>query len=118
MFVTLFSGCEQLGVDDVLTPVPIGGTEENDAAVAIAWFEFYLRLVQETPGFSPPVSSRAFGYAGVTLYEAVVPGMPDYQTLAGQVNGLTGLPQPDLNNRKFRVYRPHARLTRHGAARF
>ena len=29
---------------------------------------------------------------GVTLYEAVVPGMPEYQSLAGQVNGLTAIP--------------------------
>lgn len=69
--------------------------EEYDATVAIAWFDLYLDLVQETEGFTPPVASRAFGYAGVTLYEAVVPGMPDYQTLAGQLNELTALPQPD-----------------------
>jgi len=48
-----------------------------------------LQLVRQTFGYSPPVAARAFGYIGVTLYEAVVPGMPDYQSLAGQLNGLT-----------------------------
>ncbi|MBK8024685.1 MAG: hypothetical protein IPK19_25495 [Chloroflexi bacterium] len=66
-----------------------------DADVARAWFSLQLKLVKSTPGFSPPVASRAFGYTGVTLYETVVAGMPEYQPLAGQLNELTALPQPD-----------------------
>ena len=42
------------------------------------------------------MASRAFGYAGVTLYEALVPGMPGYRSLAGQLNELELLsPAPD-----------------------
>lgn len=62
--------------------------------IAIDWFELQLELAQTTPGFSPPVVSRAFAYSGITLYEAVAPGMEDHQSLAGQVNGLGELPQP------------------------
>jgi hypothetical protein len=69
----------------------------HDASVATGWFELSLELVQVTKGFSPPVASRAFGYMGVTLYEAVVPGMEDYQSLVGQLNGLTALPQIETN---------------------
>ena len=47
---------------------------------------------QTTGGFSPPVASRALGYVGIALYEAVVPGMPDFQSLEGQLDGLSGLP--------------------------
>jgi hypothetical protein len=67
--------------------------------VATAWFNLQLSLVKETPGFSPPVAARAFGYTGVALYEAVVAGMPDYQSLVGQLNELAEMPQPetDLN---------------------
>lgn len=36
---------------------------------------------QDDPGFSTPVASRAFGYAGVALYEALVPGMPGAEAL-------------------------------------
>ena len=36
-----------------------------------------------------------FGYAGVALYEAVAPGVPGFQSLAGQLNELQQLPQPD-----------------------
>lgn len=41
------------------------------ADVASAWFDLALDLVRTTPGFTPPVASRAFGYAGVTLYRSV-----------------------------------------------
>jgi PAP2 superfamily len=68
-------------------------TSDHDAIVATKWFKLSLELVQETKGFSPPVASRAFGYMGVTLYETVVPGMEDYNSLAGQLNDLEVLPR-------------------------
>lgn len=72
-------------------------TEEYPAGVATAWFTLQLQLIKETPGFSPPVASRALGYSGVTLYEAVVHGMPEYQSLAGQLPELSALPLPEEN---------------------
>jgi hypothetical protein len=67
------------------------------ASVAIEWFRLATLLTQQTPGFSPPVAARAFGYLGLALYESVVPGMPDHGSLAGQLNELSSLPwaQPD-----------------------
>jgi hypothetical protein len=62
--------------------------------VARGWSDLHMKLVRRTWGFSPPVASRAFGYLGVTLYESVVPGMPEYQSLAHQLNQLGDLPQP------------------------
>jgi hypothetical protein len=67
---------------------------EFSSDVANSWFTLQLRLVRDTPGFSPPVASRTFGYTGVALYEALVPGMLGYQTLGGQLNELEDLPQP------------------------
>jgi hypothetical protein len=64
------------------------------AEVPLRWFELSLELVRTTPGFSPPVASRAFGYAGVALYEALVPGMPGRRSLAGQLNDLGRPPGP------------------------
>jgi hypothetical protein len=69
-------------------------TADYDADVAAAWFDLQLVLIKDTPGFSPPVASRALGYTGITLYEAVVPGMPEYRSLAGQLNELSELPKP------------------------
>lgn len=44
---------------------------------------------------SPPVAARTYAYGAIAMYEAVVHGMPGYQSLAGQLNGLNGLPVPD-----------------------
>jgi hypothetical protein len=94
--VTALLLCLLVGLSPALaseSTVSPSATDYN-AQVATAWFDLQLKLVRETPGFSPPVASRAFGYTGVTLYEAIVPGMPDYQSLAGQLNELTKLPRP------------------------
>jgi len=58
--------------------------------VANQWFLLATNLVM-TPGLNPGPArpARAFGYEGVALYEALVAGMPGYQSLAGQLNGLT-----------------------------
>lgn len=61
------------------------------ASVATEWFNLALLLTQQTPGYSPPVASRALAYLGLTLYESVVPGMPQHQSLAGQLNELQSL---------------------------
>jgi hypothetical protein len=65
-----------------------------DAEVPTAWFDLSLRLVETTPGYSPPVASRAFGYTGVALYEALVPGMPDRETFTRKLNDLPLPPPP------------------------
>jgi hypothetical protein len=67
----------------------------QSARTATAWFTLQLQLVRDTDGFTPPVASRAFAYSGVALYEAVVPGMPGYRSLAGIVHELDGVPAPD-----------------------
>lgn len=82
------------------SPAPAPGGQPAGAygaAVATEWFALALQLTQQTPGFSPPVASRALAYLGLALYESVVPGMPDHASLAGQLNELSSLPwaQPD-----------------------
>jgi hypothetical protein len=67
--------------------------EHFDAAVPTAWFDLAATLVRTTPGFSPPVASRAFGYAGLTAYEAAVPGSKRYRSIAGALPGLGRLPR-------------------------
>ena len=65
-------------------------TEQFEADVAVAWFNLAYDLVRDE-GLSP--SSRIYGYSGVALYEAVVPGMLDHQSLVGQLNGLDSIPR-------------------------
>ncbi len=60
--------------------------------VVRGWYKMVLELVRHTPTYSPPVASRSFAYIGVTAYEAAAGGT-GLQSLAGQLNGLTALPQ-------------------------
>jgi hypothetical protein len=78
-----------------LRPAP-----EYDAGVALAWFNLSLDLVRTTAGYSPPVAARAFAYLGLTLYEAVVNGMPGFQSLSGQIPGLIA-PNPTRAGRRL-----------------
>ena len=78
------------------TPVA-RSADEFSAKVATEWFHLATKLTQQTPGFSPPVASRALAYLSLALYESVVPGMPSQLSLAGQLTELQSLPwaQPD-----------------------
>jgi hypothetical protein len=66
---------------------PLAATQ-FDSAVPTAWFDLVQRLIRDTPGYSPPVASRALGCLGVSLYESLVPGMPEHISLAGTLHGL------------------------------
>jgi hypothetical protein len=70
------------------------GPDVADPAVATAWFDLAQRLVRDTPGYSPPIAARAFGYAGVALYEAIAPGSRQHRSLHGALPGLGQLPHP------------------------
>jgi PAP2 superfamily len=46
--------------------------------------------------FAPPIASRIFAYSTIAGYEAMVPGFPAYKDLAGQLNGLSAAPKPEV----------------------
>jgi hypothetical protein len=45
--------------------------------------------------FSPPVASRIYTYTSVAAYEALISQDKSYLSMAGQLHGLTAVPQPD-----------------------
>jgi hypothetical protein len=47
--------------------------------------------------FSPPVASRNYAYTTIAGYEASRHKEPSYKSLAGQLHGLSEVPQPDKN---------------------
>ncbi|MEO8393182.1 MAG: vanadium-dependent haloperoxidase [Chloroflexota bacterium] len=64
---------------------------DQNADVALAWMDLTYRLVQsEAP--NAPEASRIYAYAGVTLYEAVVAGMPDNSSLASSISSMPDMP--------------------------
>jgi hypothetical protein len=70
-----------------------GGTDQYDAAVAHAHVGAALRIIETTPGFTPPVASRFLAYLGTALYAAVAPGMPGYHPLVGLVSEFPAVPE-------------------------
>lgn len=94
--VVFLESCRQQIQDDSVTPQPATNTAASfDNTVALTWSDMTLRLVRNSPGFSPPVAARAIGYVGLTMYESVVPGIPTKRSLVGQLQGLTALPLTD-----------------------
>lgn len=65
---------------------------EYDASVAASWMNLYLRLTKGTPGFNSVVASRAYAYAGLTLYESVAQGSKDLQSIMPQLNNAPLIP--------------------------
>ena len=74
-----------------VTPTP----EVLSADVAVKWGDMGVFIAKNTFGNTPTYASRGFGYIGLTMYEAVVNSSTTYQSLGGQVNGLSALPKPE-----------------------
>ncbi|WP_431123675.1 vanadium-dependent haloperoxidase [Flagellimonas flava] len=63
--------------------------------VVLEWAKMATYITQFTPANSPTFASRGFGYIGLTMYESVVHGFENNNSLQGQLNGLDQLPQPE-----------------------
>ena len=71
-----------------------GGPDELPGEPVVAWFRLLRALVRTTPGFTPPIAARAFAYAGVAAFEAVVAGSRSHRSMAGMLAELRRLPEP------------------------
>jgi hypothetical protein len=67
---------------------------ELDPAPVVEWMELLRQRVQ-AEAVSAPGASRLYAYAGITVYEALLPGMPEYRSLSFQVRDLPELPFPE-----------------------
>lgn len=82
-------------------------TKTFSSDVALKWLDLQLRLLwydsrsyAGNPYLEAPTAfatyglhgNRYFAYLGVALYESVVPGMPSYQSLAGQLSQMPDMP--------------------------
>lgn len=85
-------GCSE--DDEATPPVPESpGADTYGAEVARQWSDAAFRFVKNDT-IGPAPASRVYGYVGVTIYEAMVKGDDSRQSLAGQLDGLAGLPTP------------------------
>jgi hypothetical protein len=79
--LTIFSGCKKDKIETNLAA-------DYDAKVVTDWFDLIKTLTIETPGYTPPVAARAFGYTTIALYEAVQNGVPNRSSLSGKLSEL------------------------------
>jgi hypothetical protein len=102
--IFLFAACQK----DLKTTDPPAELKSNSDAhghlvqtntytsdVAVKWLNMQIRLARTATGITNVLFFRPYSYSGIALYEAVVPGMPSYQSLAGQLTDLSGMPQTE-----------------------
>ena len=72
-------------------------TKTFSADVVIRWLNMQLDMLRVplAAGTGSQAANRAMAYCGIATYEAVVPGMPAYQTLTNQLNGFPEMPSTE-----------------------
>lgn len=86
----LFAGCKNQ---------PVKPTYFEDAFTYSKTVKELNEVVKHV-GFSPIVASRNYAYANIAAYECIVGGYPnEYNSLAGQINGLKTMPKPDTTQK-------------------
>lgn len=69
-------------------------TKSYSSDVVLKWIDMHLRLYRTNPtpiGGPPP--TRYFAYSAIALYESVVPGMPSFRSLSGQLTDMPDMPK-------------------------
>lgn len=67
---------------------------ELDASIATDWIQLLYRRI-EAEKISAPAGARLYAYAGITIYEAALPGIPGDLPLSGQLTNMPSIPGPD-----------------------
>lgn len=69
-------------------------TKTFSSEVVVSWINMQLTMLRLPlpAGTGAQACDRAQAYSGIALYEAVMPGMPAYQSLSGQLAGLPEMP--------------------------
>ena len=72
-------------------------TKTFSSDVVIRWLNMQLDMLRVplAPGTGSQAAGRAQAYCGIATYESVVPGMPAYQTLTGQLTNFPTMPSTE-----------------------
>ncbi len=73
-------------------------SNQYSSEVAQKWMKMQLQIMKTTTGISNLAFVRPFAYSSVAMYESVLPGMPSYQTLVGQLTDLPAMPAVTNNS--------------------
>jgi membrane-associated phospholipid phosphatase len=98
VIILIATGCQKQEESPKIYPLPYekkGGKDagKTDSYIAQSWYNLALSLVTQTPGHTPPIAARSFGYMGITLYESLVGEVYHKHSLVGQLNGLNSIPE-------------------------
>ena len=80
--------------DETTAPPPSAPVYSGE--VVSSWLTLQLKLALTAPG-GPGAAPRRYAYSSIALYEAAVPGLAGYQSIAPQLNGLGVLPASATN---------------------
>jgi hypothetical protein len=83
--LVLFPSCSSGGSGGSDGVASSAAVSTYDPDVAKQWMDL-LYVKVKAGGVGPPPASRIYGTAAIALYEALVTGMPDHQSLQGQLN--------------------------------
>lgn len=85
---------------DVHTPITpadrLDAARFYDGSVYVKWNELFMEIDRFASGYRPGPAPRALAYMGFATYEAIVPGMPENNSLANLYVGLN-IPAADEN---------------------
>jgi len=98
--LVVYSSCEKIGRDDFDFDNDNGHGKQAktySSEGALKWQDLQLSFLR-TPTTANPFGRhghRFFAYCGVALYESVVPGMPAYKSLHGQLTEMPAMPSTE-----------------------
>ena len=72
-------------------------TKTFSSDVVISWINMQLQMVKVPlpAGTAGQATDRCQAYCGIAVYESVVPGMPAYQSLSGQLTDFPAMPSSE-----------------------
>lgn len=93
------------------------------AKVPLEWNKLMLEIDRFAPGYRPPAAARMMAYTQLAAYEAIVPGMPNNNSMAKHFSGLS-LPVTEVDKEyswplaanaayatMYKLFYPHVNLS-------
>ena len=70
-------------------------TKTFSSDLVVSWINIQLQMLKVPPLPAGQATDRCQAYCGIALYESVVPGMPAYQSLTGQLTDFPAMPSTE-----------------------
>lgn len=90
----LVAACKKTDIKFDGLPGHLKQTKSYSSEVLTDWIKLNLQLLRSNPSkLNNFVMMHHWAYSSIAVYEAVLPGMPAYRSLAGQLNEMPAMPQ-------------------------